>query len=128
MLTLDDLLQDRGPISMIKTDCDGYDLEVLQGAAQTLKSWRPLLYMEFSPGLDENIQAGLEWLQRNGYDTMYCLEPPDATFLMKTQDPAIAVAAARRQSLDYLDVICPPDEGWKQQLDAVFEASNQGRR
>jgi FkbM family methyltransferase len=128
MSTLDDLLKGRGPISMIKTDCDGYDMQVLRGGTETLKSWRPLLYMEFAPGLDEEIFEELEWLQGAGYRTMYCLSPPDGVFLLKTETPLVAVEAARREPLDYLDIICPPDQDWWPELDATLQipALSQG--
>jgi FkbM family methyltransferase len=42
--TLDDF--DLGPVGFVKIDVEGYELDVLQGAMQTIKTHRPALYVE----------------------------------------------------------------------------------
>lgn len=69
--TMDDVL-DRlgiGPVDFIKIDVDGHEHEVLKGALQTLKSFRPALLMEFAPYLieKEDFYEMVALLQNAGY-------------------------------------------------------------
>ena len=48
VLALDDILKERSP-DLIKIDTDGYDLQVLRGAARCLKNIGPPLFIEYSP-------------------------------------------------------------------------------
>jgi hypothetical protein len=61
-----------------------------------------------------------------GYENLYFLGPPDATFLMKTQTPADAVAVARQHKLRYLDVICPHGDNLRPQLEDVLTKRRGG--
>lgn len=49
--TLDDICAmangNRRPVSLIKLDIEGFELSALKGAQQTIRSWRPLLLIEF---------------------------------------------------------------------------------
>ena len=57
-------------VDMIKIDCEGFELQVLKGAVETLKRWRPALIVEQKPdncsryGHDD--LAALLWLEKRG--------------------------------------------------------------
>lgn len=57
--TLDAVLAEMGGtvVSFIKIDVEGYELSVLQGALETLKRYRPIIYGEFHSGLMPKFQA-----------------------------------------------------------------------
>lgn len=48
VLALDDILMDQAP-DLIKTDTDGYEIQVLRGAARCLQDIGPHLFVEYSP-------------------------------------------------------------------------------
>jgi FkbM family methyltransferase len=78
MTTLDEMYR-RGPgVDFIKVDTDGFDLEVLRGAEETLKRDSPVLYFELFPALlsTPTPAADLEWLQGMGYSRFVCFTPP----------------------------------------------------
>lgn len=74
--TLDDLMtrhRDLGPVSLVKTDTDGFDLDILHGAETTLAGC-PTLFFEYDPrrwalapssGLDF-----IAWLESLGYGSL----------------------------------------------------------
>ena len=49
--TLDNELADFEDISVIKIDVEGYEYEVLKGAQETIKKYKPTIIMEFSPSV-----------------------------------------------------------------------------
>lgn len=71
VLALDDILMDQVP-DLIKIDTDGYDIQVLRGAARCLKNICPHLFVEYSPyhirvyGRDEPITM-FSFLRNMGY-------------------------------------------------------------
>jgi FkbM family methyltransferase len=61
---LDDVLGNE-QVSLIKLDVEGFELSALQGAGQTLRRCRPVLYMENDRV--EKSPALIEWLWAQGY-------------------------------------------------------------
>ena len=55
--TLDVLAKDYGRVNVIKLDVEGFELEVLQGGIQVLRSSRPVIVLEFSPIIYSYSQA-----------------------------------------------------------------------
>lgn len=51
-----------GRIDFIKIDIDGFECEMLRGARQTLKKWRPKIIMEIAPYVLEEHGASVEEL------------------------------------------------------------------
>lgn len=51
------------PIGLIKSDTDGFDLRIIRGAVETIKKYRPILFLEFDRTLfEKNGDNGLEFL------------------------------------------------------------------
>ncbi len=57
--------------SIIKIDVEGAEWDVLKGAEQALRQYRPVLFLSFHPDAlakrDESVEAILDWLRRLGY-------------------------------------------------------------
>jgi FkbM family methyltransferase len=69
MLTLDSF--ELFDVDFIKIDCEGYELNVLAGAAQTIAESRPVVCVEQKPGHGQQFgfreQEAVEWLVERGY-------------------------------------------------------------
>jgi FkbM family methyltransferase len=65
MITLDSL--NLTACHLIKIDVEGMEIDVLRGAARTIKAHRPLIYMECQP--DQRSQDALKLLKSMGYAT-----------------------------------------------------------
>jgi FkbM family methyltransferase len=73
--TLDDvwLQQSWQSVEMLKIDTEGSELQILRGASQIIKSFRPVVLVEVVPKLLEAQSASAEALQRLLYDAGYSL-------------------------------------------------------
>lgn len=67
MITLDSL--NLPACHLIKIDVEGMEIDVLRGAAKTIKAHRPLIYMECQP--DARSQSALKLLKSLGYATWW---------------------------------------------------------
>jgi FkbM family methyltransferase len=65
---LDDVIGN-SPVSMIKIDVEGYELQALQGAVNILTNSRPLLYVENDRV--EKSQALIEWIWAQNYQVFW---------------------------------------------------------
>ena len=54
--------------ALIKIDVEGMELEVLEGAVETIQASRPLLYVENNPAPAAESVAVLEWLRAMDYE------------------------------------------------------------
>ena len=46
---LDDEFDSAGPVRLLKIDCEGFEYQILSGAAEILRKWRPHLFIELHP-------------------------------------------------------------------------------
>lgn len=53
---------------LIKIDVEGMDVEVLRGARETIKKFRPVVFVEYSDGLGSIQDSVLAELEQYGYD------------------------------------------------------------
>lgn len=67
MITIDSL--NLAACHLIKIDVEGMEIDVLRGAAKTIKAQRPLIYMECQP--DERSKSALKLLKSMGYATWW---------------------------------------------------------
>ncbi|MBO9544113.1 FkbM family methyltransferase [Caulobacter sp.] len=67
MITVDSL--NLSACHLIKIDVEGMEIDVLRGAAKTIKAHRPLIYMECQP--DKRSQSSLKLLKSLGYATWW---------------------------------------------------------
>ena len=70
--TLDSYLKthlpaDAKPITFVKIDTEGFELEVLRGAVETLKNYRPVIYIELCKEYLESSLASAALLESLGY-------------------------------------------------------------
>jgi FkbM family methyltransferase len=70
--TIDELFSS-APVSFIKADVEGMELEILQGAVATIEQRRPILYVE--DDREQNSHALRRWLVSRGY-RLYRHTPP----------------------------------------------------
>jgi FkbM family methyltransferase len=104
MTTLDHILQDRGPVHLIKVDTDGFDFEVLRGAVKLLTRHQPILFFELAVHLLSSPEADLAWLMSLGYRRLMCFTPsPAARLVGTTKDPDQAINWAK--AFGYCDVL-----------------------
>lgn len=77
-------------IDFMKIDVDGYDAEVLQGAADTIQRFRPELLVELNQralqGTGHDVYAYLDMLIDFGYDAAMVAESGDKTTLARLRE------------------------------------------
>lgn len=98
--TIDFELQGRTmPVSLIKIDTEGYELQVLKGAAQLLAMHRPVVVVEFNPGC-----YSFGELQAHIPDGYRFFRVPASMY-----DPWTEIAGAQESNCDFLAV---PSARW----------------
>ena len=119
--TLDEALRRRDPLTFLKTDTDGHDMEVLRGAARTLRRDQPVLFLECCPYLMLTPPAvDLAWLQSLGYRRLVCLDNL-GRLVGVTTDPE--QAASWSDSYWYCDILtCPSGSPADGSLDALVSS------
>ena len=51
----------------LKIDTEGFEIDVLRGAARTIERLRPVIYIELSQEYRDSSAAAIEWLTSHGY-------------------------------------------------------------
>jgi hypothetical protein len=127
MVTLDDVLLNRGGVDFVKVDTDGFDFEVLRGAERLLREQRPLLFFELAPYLLDGALDELAWLQSLGYRQLSCFTPsPTSRLTGITTDAAIALAWADATS--YCDVLaCAEGSAFQTRLSGLVRSLEGAR-
>ncbi len=78
-ITLDEVLKTHSPgaVSLLKTDTDGYDADILKSAPEMLKASRPLVFWEnefqSKDQLDE-LESGYSFLASLGYEKIWIFD------------------------------------------------------
>lgn len=90
VVSLDSVIVDK--IDVLKTDTEGNDCEVLLGAKELIRKYRPLLITEFWP--DGLIKAGAKpqdfWiLLQSYYDNIYIADEVEKTLSIGTMEDAV---------------------------------------
>lgn len=83
-VTLDELVPRNFEVGLIKIDVEGFEQKVLEGAANTLKDFRPVLYLENDRV--EKSRELIEWLWNADYALWWHIPPlfnPDNFFKVK---------------------------------------------
>lgn len=72
---LDDVLEETLQPKMIKIDVEGFELQVLKGAKQTIAAARPILIVEFSTSRDNNYDSSelLNFIESFGFYDLFRL-------------------------------------------------------
>lgn len=116
---LDDIIgKTESPVSLIKSDVDGYDYDVLQSAESTIIRYEPLLYFEYQAVSVEQSQGYgrlVSWLWGIGYRD-YVIFDNYGGVMMRSSDPETLPQLSRyiqgqnskilTRTIYYLDVLC----------------------
>jgi hypothetical protein len=106
VIRLDDYFAGASRLDMIKTDTDGFDIDVLLGASALLSRLRPVLYFELAPFLarsaDRDSREFLDFLADLGY-RKYVVLAQAGEALSFTEAPAEVLRLADVHK--YVDVV-----------------------
>lgn len=110
--TLDDFAQDAGlaRLDCVKIDVDGFDLEVLKGAVQTLARFDPWVIVELNHALatrGQSVGEALLWLAGQGYTEALVLDEENLVLRHGAASSA-AVPGVLRLSFDREPILLPP--------------------
>lgn len=110
--TLDDFAQDAGlaRLDCVKIDVDGFDLEVLRGAAKTLTRFDPWVIVELNHALatrGQSVGEALLWLAGQGYTEALVLDEENL-LLRRGAASVAAVPGVLRLSFDREPIVLPP--------------------
>lgn len=95
VLRLDDAFPHR-PVSFVKCDVEGYELEVLQGAGNVLERDQPVLLVEIeSRHAAQKVEPTFDLLRSRGYTAAVYRARDDALAVLPTHEPDPAAIAAR---------------------------------
>jgi FkbM family methyltransferase len=108
-LTLDTLLQElrrnnaiERPVTFIKLDVDGHELDVLRGATHTLATEKPPILIEIAPHVQDEVPPRLDDLLGVLAAHGYRLEAPDSGERLPLSAPALRALIRDGASIDAL--------------------------
>lgn len=67
VLPLDEALPALSRLDFLKIDTEGFEIDVLMGAENTIRKHRPVIYIELSAEYHESSRTAIDWLQERGY-------------------------------------------------------------
>jgi hypothetical protein len=67
VLPLDEALPGLSRLDFLKIDTEGFEIDVLMGAENTIRKHRPVIYIELSAEYHESSRTAIDWLQERGY-------------------------------------------------------------
>lgn len=112
---LDDAINQDNPISLIKVDVEGFELDVLKGGVDIIKKWQPVLYVE-----NDRVEQSkdlIEWLWGQGYSLYWHI--PN----LYNPDNYFGALVNRFGSVASFNMLCLP-EGENAQLSGVVRVDN----
>jgi FkbM family methyltransferase len=128
VVTLDQYFRDADRVDMIKSDTDGFDVDVLYGADEVLKRFAPLLYFEFAPFLARDVGRNsaelLAYLRDLKYRTFLLFAQSGAPLAL-TDDSATVLELADQHQ--YVDVLTAAQVSQVAILPGVADAADAGR-
>lgn len=132
--TLDTFVAETGldRLDLVKIDVDGFDLEVLKGARETLRRFDPWVLIELNHALatrGQSVSEALLWLSGQGYTEALVLDQEN--FLFRRARTARGAGEGLRLRFDREPVLLPPAFGPGAPIEGLFSARpqthNQGR-
>jgi FkbM family methyltransferase len=115
IVRLDDYFARAERLDLIKTDTDGFDADVLLGAAAILEGLEPAIYFEFAPFLMQSAgrEAGalLEYLGRLGYREFLVMTQNGHSIALTGERSAIIKLADEHKYVDLLTASRPAHVG-----------------
>jgi FkbM family methyltransferase len=106
--TLDTFVAKKGlaRLDLIKIDVDGYELDVLRGGESSIKSFRPVIVMEWCPQLSDARGSSLEHLREFWHDTRY------VAYRLRWKRPPIPISwddLSGIEGVSHVDLILKPE-------------------
>jgi FkbM family methyltransferase len=124
-ITLDDFVNEASltRLDCIKIDVDGFDLEVLKGARETLLRFDPWLVVELNHALatrGQSVGEALAWLYGQGYAEALVLDQQN--FVLKRAAASARPADGLRLRFDREPILLPPVFAAAAPLPGLFAA------
>lgn len=93
--TLDEILDEAGgEWNVVKIDCEGFDVNVIKGAARLLQEQRPIVWAEFASGLTERFGLGVGQLAGQLSEARYSVFVFEDVYRMRRVEPVDGVGNA----------------------------------
>jgi FkbM family methyltransferase len=134
--TLDDIINPDATVSLIKSDVDGYDYDVLESAETLIITHHPLLYFEYRAQCDQQsygYHKVVNWLTSVGYNDFVMFDNYGG-MMMRTDDPDSIYQLSSyiqlqnnnvsTRTIHYLDVLCGSERN-KEVVSSILDAYSE---